>query len=141
PPQILHRPSLRLVADAVLARLSVGIGYLPSSVSPPMRLTLQAPAAQDGEPTLRVTSDHASGDVRSILHAVGRRLTRFAPDLDLWPVLPRMVLSATGKSYHWGGSFPLSNSTESRFSTDRIGRLQQWRRVHLVDASVLPSLA
>ena len=55
--------------------------------------------------------------------------------------LGHRVVAATGKSYHWGGSFPLSNSTESRFSTDRIGRLQQWRRVHLVDASVLPSLA
>ena len=52
-----------------------------------------------------------------------------------------MALAAPGKSYHWGGSFPHDNSNGNGIATDRFGRLKAWRRVHLVDPSVFPSIA
>ena len=52
-----------------------------------------------------------------------------------------MFFSAAGKSYHFGGSFPHSDlPADGPLTTDRWGRLGQWSRVHLVDASVFPTV-
>jgi hypothetical protein len=52
-----------------------------------------------------------------------------------------MFFSAAGKSYHFGGSFPHSEApADGPLTTDRWGRLGRWSRVHLVDASVFPSV-
>src|SRR5207253_7167635 len=80
-------------------------------------------------------------DPGPLLRSMARSLVRFAPRLDLWPVLPRLKLSAPGKSYHWGGTFPHSASPSSSLETDRLGRLPRWRRIHLVDGAVMPSIA
>jgi choline dehydrogenase-like flavoprotein len=60
--------------------------------------------------------------------------------LDLYPVVPMLRLSAGGKSYHLGGSFPHTTDSSGIFSSDRLGRVGPWERVHLVDASVFPSV-
>ena len=77
-----------------------------------------------------------------MLRTVTRRLLRAAPSLDLWPVLPKLVVSGAGKSYHFGGSFPhAGDGQRAALETDRQGRLQNWDNVHLVDASVFPTVA
>jgi hypothetical protein len=65
------------------------------------------------------------------------RSSRF---LDLWPVIPKMMLSAGGKSYHLGSSFPHSARQDGPFSSDSLGRVGPWQRIHLVDASVFPNV-
>ncbi|MDP9300385.1 MAG: 4Fe-4S ferredoxin [Actinomycetota bacterium] len=126
---------------SVLSRLSVGLGYLPSSASPRLRIRLNAPTSGSQRAPLVVTRDATSPDPRRLLRPLSRRLLTFAPLLDLWPVLPRLQLSAPGKSYHWGGTFPHAASSSSDLTTDRLGRLPAWRRIHLVDAAVIPSFA
>ncbi len=76
-----------------------------------------------------------------MLRSVLTRLVRSARYLDLWPVLPRLVLSAGAKSYHWGGSFPHRGRVVPEFSSDGLGRVGSWQRIHLVDASVFPNIA
>ncbi len=50
-------------------------------------------------------------------------------------------LSAPGKSYHFGGSFPHRLSpVDGPLTTDAEGRLRQWSRIHLIDASVFPTV-
>jgi choline dehydrogenase-like flavoprotein len=49
-------------------------------------------------------------------------------------------LAGTAKSYHWGGSFPHAREPLSAFSSDRLGRVTPWQRIHLVDASVFPNV-
>jgi choline dehydrogenase-like flavoprotein len=44
-----------------------------------------------------------------------------------------------GKGNHLGGSFPMRH-TPGDWHTDTLGRLARWERIHLVDASVLPSV-
>ena len=69
------------------------------------------------------------------------KIVASAPRLDLWPVLPMTYFSAGAKSYHFGGSFPHRTSpADGPLTTDRLGRLDRWSRVHLVDASVFPSV-
>jgi choline dehydrogenase-like flavoprotein len=49
-------------------------------------------------------------------------------------------VAAPGKSYHFGGSFPHAVSREGTFSSDRLGRVGDWQRIHLVDAAVFPTI-
>ncbi|HEV7677214.1 MAG TPA: 4Fe-4S ferredoxin [Candidatus Dormibacteraeota bacterium] len=132
----------RAAMGQLLSRLSVGLGYLPSSVSPRMRLRLNAPASPSLRAPLVVTRDPSSPDARPLMRPIKRALLRIAPHLDLWPIVPRVTLTPLGKSYHWGGSFPHAEpSSRGRFGSDRAGRVAGWRRVHLVDGAVAPSLA
>ena len=51
----------------------------------------------------------------------------------------RTVADLPGGGYHSGGDFPMSESP--RFpQTDELGRLAQFEHVHLIDASVLPTI-
>jgi ferredoxin len=140
-PLVLRRELAGPLRSAALARLSVGLGYLPSSASPRLRVRLNEPTSRSQRAPLVIAIDATSPDPRPLLRPLARSLLGIAPRLDLWPVLPRLELSPPGKSYHWGGTFPHSASTSSRFVTDRVGRLPEWRRIHLVDGAVMPSIA
>src|SRR5439155_18109381 len=130
-PRILQGKLEQPLLPSILSRLSVGLGYLPSSASPRLRIRLNAPTSDSQRAPLVITRDTTSPDPRRLLRALSRRLLAFAPLLDLWPVLPRLQLSAPGKSYHWGGTFPHAAAGSSNLTTDRLGRLPAWRRVHL----------
>ncbi len=127
------------VAHPMLRRLSVGLGYLPSWASP--RLTMRVKNVGGSTlPTVTV-SRVDTGSPPPMLSRVLRRLWRSAPYLDLWPFTPKMFISAGAQSYHFGGSFPHQVGVSTReYTTDRVGRLPIWNRVHLVDGSVLPSI-
>jgi len=116
---------------AVLGRITAGLGYLPSWRSPQMRVDLGA-RHRDVLPdiTIRVVSNRRPPMLASVL----RRLTALGPKLDLFPVLPMVRLSGPGKSYHFGSTFPHGNGS------DLLGRIGQFRNVHLIDGSVLPSV-
>jgi hypothetical protein len=140
-PRLLQMKVAEPLLPSILSRLSVGLGYLPSSASPRLRIRLNAPTSDSQRAPLVVTRETASPDPKRMLRTLSRRLLAFAPLLDLWPVLPRLQLSAPGKSYHWGGTFPHATSSSSDLMTDRLGRLPAWRRIHLVDAAVIPGFA
>jgi ferredoxin len=140
-PGLLRGKLARPLLPSVLSRLSVGLGYLPSSESPRLRIRLNEPTSGSQRAPLVITRDAMSPDPRHLLRTLSRRLLAFAPLLDLWPVLPRLQLSAPGKSYHWGGTFPHAAGSPSDLTTDRLGRLPAWRRIHLVDAAVIPGFA
>ena len=75
-----------------------------------------------------------------MLRTVVTKLARSANLLDLYPVLPMLRLAGGGKSYHWGGSFPHTSDRATLLGSDRFGRIGSWQRVHVVDASVFPSV-
>jgi hypothetical protein len=58
----------------------------------------------------------------------------------MWPIIPKMMLPAGGKSYHLGSSFPHGAPKDTPFSSDSLGRVGPWQRTHLVDASVFPNV-
>lgn len=76
-----------------------------------------------------------------MLRKVLTRVVRSARYLDLWPLLPMLTMAGGGDSYHWGGSFPHQSRPSTMFSSDDLGRVGPWERVHLVDATVFPSVA
>jgi choline dehydrogenase-like flavoprotein len=139
-PAPLRHPAASRAATSVLRRLTVGFGYLPSWASP--RITVTARRGRSGglpELDLSAPDTHRP----PMLGATLRRLVRAAPALDLWPLPTHVLLSGAGKSYHFGGTFPhrREGAAADGTSTDRWGRLPEWDRVHLVDGSVLPTIA
>ncbi len=134
-PRFLQHDAARPLLTSLLRRISVGLGYIPSWASPALKVT--AHSGSHELPELVIDREPSIG-WPGMLRSLAASLVRAAPALDLWPILPMVSLSPAAKSYHFGGSFPHSDS-RSGLHTDRIGRLDRWDNIHLVDASVFPN--
>jgi ferredoxin len=139
-PQILRSHSAEWFQAQLLRRLTVAFGYLPSWNSPRLRIHIGSRCEQLGLPDFHISSEAPPPGQRQMLRAVLLRLIQSARILDLYPVIPMLRLSAAGKSYHWGGSFPHMTDRPTIFSSDRLGCVGSWKRVHLVDAAVFPAV-
>lgn len=139
-PTILTTGPLRAVTKTGLRHLTVGLGYLPSWASPSVDLRIGRVKAEGGLPEIHVTSSENTATA-PMLKSVLRQLRRCGRALDLHPVPGQTRLSAPAKSYHYGGSFPMRQKASGDFSSDLTGRVGPWRNVHLVDASVFPTVA
>jgi ferredoxin len=139
-PRILHLGITRPLMVDILRRLTLAIGYLPSWHSPRLRLRSRPAASSDSLPELFVTRDDTPWFRNRFFRTVLRRTIQAASLLDLYPLLPKLMVSAGGKSYHWGATFPYTPDRQSILSSDRIGRVGPWKRIHLVDASVFPNV-
>jgi choline dehydrogenase-like flavoprotein len=130
----------RPIALQLLRRVMVGLGYLPSWASPQLQVIARSPNGGERLPEVEI-STHEVGSRPPMLKPVLQRMRRAAPHLDLWPISPLTFVSAGGKSYHFGGSFPHTASPRAdALFTDTAGRLPAWRRIHLVDGAVLPTI-
>ena len=124
----------------LLRRLSFALGYLPSWRSPAVSVRI-SPTMRDGAlPEMSISRGAVPSGRNAMMRTIVARLLRSAPRLDLYPVLPMLRLSAAAKSYHYGGSFPHAVDAPARLHSDRTGRTGPWQRIHLVDASVFPSV-
>ena len=139
-PSPLRGPRAEQAQLQLLRRLTVAFGYLPSWRSPGLRVRVQPATNDSSVPNLRISRGTTPAGRNQSLRTVLTRLTRSARLLDLYPVAPMLRLAAGGKSYHWGGSFPHTADTSVAFGSDRLGRVGPWQRIHLVDASVFPSV-
>lgn len=125
---------------AILRRIVAALGYLPSWHSPGIRVDV-GERHRDRLPSLSLTAAPNPATAR-VLRRVFARILSVSPALDLWPVLPALRISGAAKSYHFGGSFPHVGSRPrvGALETDTLGRLAEWRRIHIVDGAVLPSV-
>jgi ferredoxin len=139
-PSVLRARSAARLQVQLLRRLTVALGYLPSWNSSRLRIHIGSRSNQPGLPDLQISSEAPPPGQSRMLRAILLRLAQSARLLDLYPLLPMVRLSAAGKSYHWGGSFPHTNDRPTIFSSDRLGRVGSWQRTHLVDASVFPTV-
>jgi choline dehydrogenase-like flavoprotein len=136
-PQLFQHPRAAPLTTALLRRVSVGLGYIPSWASPKVQVTAHR-GAEGSLPDLVVDREPFSG-WPPMLRSMSAALMRVGAALDFWPVLPQVIVSAAAKSYHFGSSFPHSDS-RGNMTTDRLGRLDRWDNIHLVDASVFPNV-
>lgn len=127
--------------NGLFRRFCVALGYLPSWASPGFTARAQ-PGSGATLPTLTLSREVSRMPfVRNkMLRDVLYRITGSAHALDLWPVLPALEIAAEGKSYHWGAVFPHSERPRGRFCSDVLGRVAPWRRIHLADSSVFPTV-
>jgi choline dehydrogenase-like flavoprotein len=60
-------------------------------------------------------------------------------NLRMIPLRPGLQIAPPGRGFHSGGTFPM-RSTPGGFQSDLLGRPAGLKRVHVVDASVFPSI-
>ena len=141
-PGPLRRGALAPLGEAILRRVTVGLGYLPSWWSPGFEVTVTPGASGDGLARVGISPTPGRDEAaRRRLHEVAGRLARAGRHLGVWPVVPMMALSAATKSYHFGGSFAHRDDPRPGLDSDVLGRVAPWRHVHLVDASVFPTVS
>jgi choline dehydrogenase-like flavoprotein len=129
-------PLLKPLLPALLGRLSVMMGYLHSDDSSALMLTLR----RSGTGTkLHVQPIH-NEKARRIIDGVLRKMWRHRSLFRAAPIKPLLNVCVPGKSYHYGGTFPMSRQP-GRGESDLWGRPAGFQRIHAVDASVLPSIA
>lgn len=73
-----------------------------------------------------------------VLWATGLKLLSLFLKIGCLPLLPFAKLNSG--SYHVGGTLPMKAQPNSRLESDTLGRVGPWKRVHVVDSSVFPSL-
>ncbi len=139
-PGLLTSGPLRAVTTSGLRRLTVGLGYLPSWASPPVELRIGRPKTDESLPPIRLGASENEA-TQPMLNRVTRQLRRCGRALDLHPIPGQTKLSGPAKSYHYGGSFPMQTKPFGEFASDLHGRVGPWRNVHLIDASVFPTVA
>jgi hypothetical protein len=67
------------------------------------------------------------------------KLCKQAWRLGAMPLPVMLKIAEPGRSFHSGGSFPMSQEPRG-FQTDLLGRPPGCQRIHAVDATVFPSI-
>jgi ferredoxin len=122
---------------ALAARMLVCGGYLHSRHSP--GFTLQVDKDGTNGVVVRLESSDGGAEVRVLAARVGRKLMREAVALKAMAMTPLIQHSKPGRGFHAGASFPMRRE-RAPHSSDLLARPYGFERVHLVDASALPSI-
>lgn len=121
----------------LLGRLLAIQGYLHGSEDTAIEARLRR-GPTPSEDKLDLSGALSSATARRI-RAVYWKLVRSANALGALPLPGMLHIGQPGEGNHIGSVFPM-RATPEPLQTDLLGRLPDFRRVHLVDASVLPSL-
>jgi choline dehydrogenase-like flavoprotein len=124
----LSRITLERALQPLFGRLLVAQGYLHSSESPGIALHLEPGR-------LRLVGESGAARVSRVV----RRIATTGHLLGMFPIPGLVQLGSPGQSNHVGGSFPMRR-TPGDLESDVLGRLRGFDRVHVVDASVFPSV-
>lgn len=120
------------ILRAIAARLIVAQVFLHSDHSAKINLRLAA----DGKLTV---APHANPETHKVLNAAKKKLSRTMGRAGLSTLGFATRFGPTGSSFHTGGTVPMSNNPNSGQS-DPLGRPHGLSRIHLVDASIFPSI-
>lgn len=115
-------------------RLLIVQGYLHSDHSSQIAIRLKK-----GEPDRLELKAELNSEARPAIRRVLRKLRRHARQFGAWPLSPMLQVAEPGRGFHSGGSFPMRQNP-GELETDTLGRLPCWRRIHMVDASILPDI-
>jgi choline dehydrogenase-like flavoprotein len=120
--------------ESLCGRLLVIFGYLHSDVSSSIQLSLSS----EVNPAVRLEGK-LNPDARRICMAVARKLQRRHMCFKGITLRSQLKLDLPGGGYHSGGTLPMRRMPQA-LETDSWGRLPSLPGVHVVDASVLPSV-
>jgi choline dehydrogenase-like flavoprotein len=110
-------------------------GYLDSKDSSAISVRLERRAVGDELVLEAIINPQAKTHVRGI----SRKLFKCSKYLHTIPLLPLLQIGKPGEGAHVGGTFPMRH-TPRELETDILGRLTGTRKIHIVDASVFPSV-
>jgi hypothetical protein len=122
----------RPLVHKMLGHLMVLQGYLHSDLSGSLGVSWRSP---DDLSVIGYPNPDTGRYVSNAIRAVARNARAFGGT----PLTPLNHIAPIGRSYHLGGSFPMSASP-SGWQSDVLGRVKGLKRVHIIDASVLPAV-
>ena len=126
---------LGFLANSLDERMLVVQGYLHSDESQTISMTLK----RDGEKDcLHLQAQPNPRTLRTVKRVL-RELFRQARRLGGVPLPPLLQFAQPGRGYHCAGSIPMRREPDP-LESDVLGRPHGWTRIHLADASVLPSV-
>jgi len=128
-------PAFDPVVGRLSRRLIVAQGFLHSDASPSLEIVMRRSGGRSR--LALVSTDPLQRD--PTLARARRRVARIARHVDLVPLMPLARVGAPGSSFHCGGTFPM-RTHPGDLETDTLGRPSGLSRVHVVDASVFPSI-
>jgi choline dehydrogenase-like flavoprotein len=132
----LGRMANALLPEFLASRVMLFQGLLHSSHSAKMQVVLRR--SSSGSETVEITGKH-NGETERVLRALVRKLFAARRMLGAVPLAPLARIAPPGRGDHSGGSFPM-RSDPGALETDVFGRLHGLKRIHVVDASVFPSV-
>ncbi len=131
---------LGLPIRSALARMSLIQCFVHSDDSPSPNATLVRDDDDPGGARLVIEVTAQELQKRQIVKAIVRKLRGLRRAFRSVFVTPMMQMTEPGRSFHSGGTLPMRASPNA-LESDLLGRPGGLRRVHVVDASVLPSIA
>lgn len=69
-----------------------------------------------------------------------RKLFRIGRKVGCYPILPAVQRSTQVVGYHIGGGLPMRRNPQTETETNCFGSPKGWKRIHVVDSSVFPSV-
>lgn len=126
-----------LTTNALLERLLLIFGFLHSDLSPAISVALQAPANRETSTLVMEGRDNAR--TKTVLRRLVAKLFRSSSLLRAVPIFPMMKVGEPGRGFHSGGTFPMRERPRD-FETDLLGRPSGFKKVHIVDSSIFPSI-
>jgi choline dehydrogenase-like flavoprotein len=145
--ELLHEEMARMMGPlrgvlpklqrSVLGRLLLIQGYLHSDLSGRIRIVLKR--GSDGASPSLDLSGEPNPKTRPALAALRQRLWSERGAMRAAPISPMLRVGLPGRGFHTGGTLPM-RANPGPFEVDVLGRPHGFTRVHVVDASVFPSL-
>jgi len=129
----LRNPLVRLLEH----RIIIVQGYLHSKHSGKIRLTLNRDPAT-GKESFRAQGIQGI-DTRRIIRKVLKKLGKHLSKLGIFPIAAALEFCLPGRGFHCGGSFPMKTNP-GPLESDIYGRIGGASRVHVVDASIFPTI-
>jgi choline dehydrogenase-like flavoprotein len=126
---------LDFITRAIEGRLIFIMGFLHSSQSSHIAITLRRESGKDKVHLAPVENP----EVRRVAQLVARKLLKNSMKLGVIPISALLRLGQPGRGFHSGGTFPMRKLPKI-FEVDIFGRPAGWKRVHAIDASILPTI-
>jgi choline dehydrogenase-like flavoprotein len=117
-------PILKLILNKTI----ILQGFLHSNESEKINLQLQK---------------NGSLQVTGTKNKYGKKIKDIVKIFSKFGIIPIHQISIPGRSYHCGGTFPMTkdeNAAEDKITTNELGLIRGLKNVHIVDASILPSI-
>jgi choline dehydrogenase-like flavoprotein len=121
----------------LLERLLIAQGFLHSALSQPIKITLHRTG--EGAHRLELRPHGDPRKTREVIARVVKRLSSLQGLLRAVPASPLLNIASPGRSFHFGGTFPMRLSPQP-FESDVFGRPHGFSRVHVADATSFPSV-
>ncbi len=125
----------RPLTELLSRRLIVAQTFLHSDSSPSIGIRIEGPAGQERLAFRAQPNDRTAAAVKRVTV----RLAKAARLAGMMALTPLVRLNPLGSSFHCGGTFPMRGNPKEG-ETDVLGRPAGLCRVHLIDASVFPSI-